>query len=185
MRSLGGSLELASAPGKGTIATLMLPLVRHREVVEVKVQADGPTKTLSSTLVSILQPPVSRIRVLLVDDHAMVRQGLRAMLEGYEEVQVVGEAVDGEDAVRLTAQLRPGIVVMDINMPKMNGIEATREITARYPNIIVIGLSVNAGDDNHHAMTRAGAAMLLTKDAAVEQLYDAMLARLKDFCPVA
>ena len=184
MRTLGGSLELASAPGKGTIATLMLPLVRHREV-EVKVQADGPAKTLSSTLVSTLHPPASRIRVLLVDDHAMVRQGLRAMLEGYEEVQVVGEAVDGEDAVRLTEQLRPGIVVMDINMPKMNGIEATREITARYPNIIVIGLSVNAGDDNHHAMTRAGAAMLLTKDAAVEQLYDAMLSRLKDFCPVA
>jgi DNA-binding NarL/FixJ family response regulator len=99
-------------------------------------------------------------------------------------VQVVGEAVDGEEAVRLTEQLRPGIVVMDINMPKMNGIEATREITARYPNIIVIGLSVNAGHDNHHAMTRAGAATLLTKEAAVEQLYQTMLAILKDTCPV-
>jgi DNA-binding NarL/FixJ family response regulator len=74
---------------------------------------------------------------------------------------------------------------MDINMPKMNGIEATREITSRHPNIIVIGLSVNAGDDNHDAMTKAGAATLLTKELAVDQLYRTMLSVLKDFCPVA
>ncbi len=180
MRSLGGSLELESAPDKGTIATLVLPLARHRQA-EVKVQAESQERSFSSTL----QPPASRIHVLLVDDHAMVRQGLRAMLEGYEDVQIVGEAVDGQDAVRLAEQLRPGIVVMDINMPNMNGIEATREITTRYPNIIVIGLSVNAGDDNHHAMIGAGAATLLTKEAAVEQLYQTMLAVLKDVCPVA
>jgi DNA-binding NarL/FixJ family response regulator len=129
---------------------------------------------------------VSRaIRVLLVDDHAMMRQGLRAMLDGYEDVQVVGEAVDGLDAVRLAEQLRPRIVVMDINMPKMNGIEATREIRSRNPHSIVIGLSVNADDANRNAMIQAGAATLITKEAAVDQLHQTMLAMLKDVSPVA
>ena len=183
MRSLGGSLELKSAPGKGTIAALTLPLrsgvgssgtAAHvrAEHSALRAQHSGPRQN-------------AKIRVLLVDDHAMVRQGIRAVLEGYEDVQIVGEAVDGQDAVRLAEQLRPGIVVMDINMPKMNGIEATQAITARYPNIIVIGLSVNADDDNYRAMTRAGAATLLTKEAAVEQIYETILAILKDFCPVA
>jgi DNA-binding NarL/FixJ family response regulator len=115
----------------------------------------------------------------LVDDHAMVRQGLRAVLESYEDMDVVGEAVDGQDAIRLAEQLRPGIVVMDINMPKMNGIEATREMTTRYPDVAVIGLSVNAGDDNHDAMTKAGALRLMTKEAAVEELYGAIQEAVK------
>ncbi|MFY4728265.1 response regulator, partial [Nitrospira sp. BLG_2] len=170
MQSLGGSFELESAKGKGTTATLTLPLARHRET-EVKVQAESPERSFSSTLASILQPPASRIRVLLVDDHTMVRQGLRAMLESYEDVQIVGEAVDGQDALRLAEKLRPGIVVMDINMPRMNGIETTREMTARYPDVMVIGLSVNAGDDNRGAMIKAGAVRLMTKESAVEELY--------------
>ncbi len=178
MRSLGGALELESALGKGTIVTLTLPL---GGVAAPRTEDSGLSCPVSQS--SALQQH-AKIRVLLVDDHAMVRQGLRAMLEGYEDVQVVGEAVDGQEAVRLTEQLRPGIVVMDINMPKMNGIEATREITTRYPNVIVIGLSVNAGDDNHRAMTSAGAVTLLTKEAAVEQLYETMLSILKGFCPV-
>ncbi|HET6676305.1 MAG TPA: response regulator [Nitrospiraceae bacterium] len=194
MRSLGGSLELKSAPGEGTIATLTLPLRSGVDVITEKTlgahhlapvrKHDAPYSSHRGPQHSGLQQN-AKIRVLLVDDHAMVRQGLRAVLEGYEDVQVVGEAVDGRDAVRLAEQLRPGIVVMDINMPKMNGIEATQEITARYPNIIVIGLSVNADDDNHRAMTRAGAATLLTKEAAVGQIYETMLAIRRDFCPVA
>ena len=84
----------------------------------------------------------SKIRVLLVDDHAMVRQGLRTVLDSYADIEVVGEAWNGEEAVAGTDRLRPAVVVMDINMPKMNGIEATRLIKARHPDIIVIGLSV-------------------------------------------
>ena len=183
MRSLGGSLELKSVPGEGTIATLTLPLRGSAELSGTAANVRAEHFALRTPHSGLRQN--AKIRVLLVDDHAMVRQGLRAMLEDYGDVQIVGEAVDGLEAVRLTEQLRPGVVVMDINMPKMNGIEATREITARYPNIIVIGLSVNAGDDNHRAMTEAGAATLLTKEAAVEQLYETMLAILKDFCPVA
>ena len=119
------------------------------------------------------------LNVLIVDDHPIVRHGLRTMLESYDDVEVIGEAGDGLEAVRLAEQLLPGIVVMDINMPTMNGIEATRQITARHPNIIVIGLSVNTADYHRYAMTRAGAAMLLAKEEAVEKLHDAIIATIK------
>jgi DNA-binding NarL/FixJ family response regulator len=114
---------------------------------------------------------VERVQVLLVDDHAMVRQGLRSVLDGYSDLEVTGEAADGEQAVALAQRLRPDVVVMDINMPKMNGIQATALIKSRNPAILVIGLSVNASGENQEAMKKAGAAALLTKDAAVEQLY--------------
>lgn len=113
----------------------------------------------------------SMIRVLLVDDHAMVRQGLRTVLDGYADLEVVGEAANGEEAVALAETLDPAVVVMDINMPHMNGIEATAAIKERSPDTIVIGLSVNAQGDNQQAMTAAGASMLLTKEAAVDELY--------------
>lgn len=112
------------------------------------------------------------VQVLLVDDHAMVRQGLRSVLDAYEDLQVVGEAQNGAEAVQLVEQLRPRVVVMDINMPTMNGIEATTQIKTHWPQTIVIGISVNTEDDNSRAMRRAGADALQTKEAAVEQLYD-------------
>jgi DNA-binding NarL/FixJ family response regulator len=108
---------------------------------------------------------------LLVDDHAMMRQGLRSVLEGYSDVSVVGEASDGQEAVEAAHQLLPSIVVMDINMPGVNGIEATKRIKMVHPEIIVIGLSVNAGLDNQTTMCAAGAHIVLTKEAAVAELY--------------
>jgi DNA-binding NarL/FixJ family response regulator len=92
---------------------------------------------------------------------------------------VVGEAWNGEEAVKAVESLRPAVVIMDINMPKMNGIEATAKIKARFPDTTVIGLSVNAGDENKEAMLNAGASLLLTKEAAVEQLYGAIQERMK------
>jgi DNA-binding NarL/FixJ family response regulator len=114
------------------------------------------------------------IRVLLVDDHAMMRQGLRTLLEGYPDVEIVAEAGDGEQAIGAVRQFEPTVIVMDINMPKMNGVEATQRIKAEFPGMIVIGLSVNADGQNVEAMRRAGAVFLLTKEAAVEQLYSAI-----------
>ena len=109
----------------------------------------------------------------------MVRQGLRSLLDGYPDVDVIGEAWDGEEAVAAVEQLRPRVVVMDINMPKKNGIDATVEIKARHPDIEVIGLSVNAGGDNQTAMLKAGASRVLTKEAAVEYLYGAIQQAVK------
>ena len=110
-------------------------------------------------------------QVLLVDDHTMLRQGLRTMLEGYKDVEIVGEAGDGEEAVQAVDQLKPTVVVMDINMPKMNGIDATAQIKTRHPDTVVIGLSVNADGENKEAMVKAGATLLLSKEAAIDQLH--------------
>ena len=96
------------------------------------------------------------------------------MLEGFPKIEVIGEASNGEEAVDLTEQLQPTAVVMDLNMPRMNGIEATAKIKMRHPEIVVIGLSVNTSLENQDAMQMAGASTLLTKEAAVDQLYGAI-----------
>ena len=119
------------------------------------------------------------LQVLLVDDHAIVRKGIRSMLESYGDIQVVGEASNGIEAILLVEQLRPSIVLMDINMPKMNGIEATAQIKSGYPNTIVIGLSVNASRENEETIKRAGAVRLIQKEKAAERLYDAIYEAVK------
>ncbi|NGZ10907.1 MAG: PAS domain S-box protein [Nitrospira sp. LK70] len=178
MRALGGSFTIDSAPGHGTIATLILPLAKSArdnqppppgaafEGVCAPVHADG-TASLAKRRMAV--------PVLLVDDHAMVREGLRSVLDAYADIQVVGEAHDGVEAVKLVEKLRPRAVVMDINLPKLNGIDATAQIKTKWPETTVIGISVNIGGDNSDAMYRAGAATLLTKDAAVEQLHDTIV----------
>lgn len=113
-----------------------------------------------------------RIRVLLADDHAIVRQGLRSILESYPDIDIIGEVADGKESLASVERVRPSVIVMDLNMPRMNGIDATAIIKSRYPEIIVLGLSVNAGDDNQAAMIQAGASALLPKEAAADQLYD-------------
>ncbi len=114
------------------------------------------------------------IRVLLVDDHFLVRQALRKALDRYVDIDLVGEAANGQEAVKQVDLLRPSVVVMDINMPGMNGIEATGRIMRKHPSLHVIGLSFNVGKRNREAMSNAGARMLLDKGAAHEQLYPAI-----------
>jgi DNA-binding NarL/FixJ family response regulator len=104
----------------------------------------------------------------------MVRQGLRTVLESYSDIEVVGEARDGLEAVELAEDLTPEVIIMDINMPNMNGIEATVGIKSRNPGMKIVGLSVNADGDNEEAMLRAGAETLLSKVAALDELYRAI-----------
>ncbi len=181
MKSLGGRFELHSVPGQGTTATLTLPLT-EAQVAGMEQEAGGNENVARGTPIAASSLPNASeplIRVLLVDDHTMMREGLRSVLDAHPDVTVVGEAVDGEAAVVAAEELQPTLIVMDINMPKMNGIEATAQITSRYPHIIVIGLSVNAGDANEKAMKEAGAVMLLTKEAAVDELYEAIHTAVK------
>jgi two-component system, NarL family, response regulator NreC len=105
-------------------------------------------------------------RVLIADDHGIVRQGLRALLEKSPDVSVVGEASDGREAVRLAAELRPNIVVMDIAMPMLNGVDATSQILSRDPEIKVIILSMHSDESYILRALSAGAKGYLLKDSA-------------------
>ena len=116
------------------------------------------------------------IRVLLVDDHAMVRQGLRSYLSTYyRDIDVVGDAGSGEEALQAVHTLSPSVVVMDINMPGLNGIEATARIKQTHPHVGVVGLSMHVDEDYRRAMTTAGATALISKGAVLEDLYDAII----------
>lgn len=112
------------------------------------------------------------IRVLLVDDVQGVRHMLRNILATYPNFEVVGEACDGEEALEAVQILKPSVVVMDINMPRLNGIKATSLIKRVYPHVVIVGLSVYANDDTRRAMTAAGATTVISKETAVEQLRD-------------
>ncbi len=178
MQAMGGRLDVISRLGEGTTVTMILPLAKAKPT-----EADTPAGTFANRAApvepSIFQiphapvhpPPGNTIRLLLVDDHTMVRQGLRSLLESYEDVMIVGEGSNGDEAIELVEQLRPALVVMDLNMPKKNGIEATARIKARWPETVVIGLSVQAGEEARRAILNAGGAVLLTKEAAVDELY--------------
>jgi DNA-binding NarL/FixJ family response regulator len=181
MKALGGKFEIISARGGGTFATLLLPIdsMRHREeqsaTDELLGNADGQLSAVntSSDRVSNMNRDET-VRILLVDDHAVLRQGLRSIVTGYEGFEVVGEAADGMEAVELAQRLRPDVVIMDINMPKMNGIEATKRIKAKQPEIVVIGLSVHQSSNTAEAMRAAGASGYLTKENAAEVLCQAI-----------
>jgi DNA-binding NarL/FixJ family response regulator len=105
------------------------------------------------------------IRVVLADDHPAVRAGLREVLETSPDIEVIGEAADGQAAVELAAALRPDLVVMDIHMPRVSGIAATRQISAAWPEVQVVGLSAAVDPPYAQAMQNAGALALLDKTA--------------------
>ena len=117
---------------------------------------------------------MSNIRVLLADDHAVVRKGLRFLLERAPGMEIVGEASDGREAVRLAAELRPHVAVMDIGMPQLNGIEATAQIVKQNPNVSVIILSVHSDESYLLRALSAGAKGYLLKDSAEEDLVRAV-----------
>ena len=115
-----------------------------------------------------------RIRVLLVDDHVMFRQGLRSLLQSYPDIDVVDEASDGAEAISKVSSTQPAVVVMDISMPKMDGVAATRLLKSQHSQVPVLGLSVTGQGYQVEAMLRAGAVKVLTKERAVDELYDSI-----------
>ena len=117
----------------------------------------------------------NKIRVLLVDDDVRVRETLSSILKAYSNIEVVGEASDGDEAVTSVGTLRPAVVVMDITMKKMDGITAARLIKAQYPAVFLVGCSAHTKEYNIYAMQRVRAfEVLLKKEDAVENLYPAI-----------
>ena len=117
---------------------------------------------------------MEKIRILLAEDHVVVREGTKKLLESQPDFEVVGEANDGEEAIELTKKLRPELVIMDISMPKVSGIEATKQIKALYPNTAVLVLTGYDYDEYVFALIEAGAAGYLLKDTSGDELIAAV-----------
>jgi len=117
---------------------------------------------------------LQEIRLVLADDHAVVRSGTRELLEQQPDLNIVGEASNGEEAVRLAGELQPDVVVMDVRMPKMSGVEATKEIKSTYPNVRILVLTAHDDDEYVFALLQAGANGYLLKTAEIEELVRAI-----------
>ena len=107
---------------------------------------------------------MNKIKVLLAEDHVVVREGTRELIQHEDDMEVVGEAGDGEEAVALAPRTKPDVIIMDVNMPKLNGIEATKQIKAIMPSVAVLVLTAYDNDQYVTALLEAGAAGYLLKD---------------------
>jgi CheY-like chemotaxis protein len=160
LQLVGGALEIASAPGAGCRFQLRVPFGVAEGTGDVQPSPG---------------PPAPCIRVLLVDDHAVVRQGLSLMLSKEPDIEVIGEAQDGWQALELAKRLVPDIVLMDISIPGLNGIEATRIICAELPDTRVIGLSMLYEEgERSEAIRAAGAVGYVSKSAPSGDLLAAL-----------
>ena len=119
---------------------------------------------------------MKRIRILLADDHAVVRQGFKMILAAEADMEIVGEAANGREAVDLAEQLRPDVVVMDVSMPELNGIEATRRLASSVPHARVVALSMHKDSVYVREILRAGARGYLLKDSGAADLVAAIRA---------
>jgi PAS domain S-box-containing protein len=166
VRLLGGMLEVFSAPGKGTTVQLSCPVPESQKPMEtLRPAAVAPVPGAS--------PDPSwngGVRVLIVDDHQFLREGLIRILESEEGISVVGEAADGREAVLMAREVSPDVVIMDVTLPELSGIEATRLIRKERPSVRVIALSMHDRKDMEEGMLAAGASAYLTKGGPVEQL---------------
>lgn len=117
---------------------------------------------------------MDKTKILLAEDHIVVREGTKKLLESQDDFQIVGEANNGEEAVELAKRLRPDVVIMDIAMPKLSGIEATRQIKSLYPGTVVLILTGYDNDEYVFALIEAGAAGYLLKEASGDELINAI-----------
>jgi len=119
---------------------------------------------------------MNKIKVLLAEDHTIVRKGLRSLLDEETNIEVIGEAQDGREAIQKAQQLHPDIVLMDITMPRLNGLEATRQIKKRSPQVKVLALTMHANEEYIFQILQAGASGYVLKQAVVTELVSAIQA---------
>ena len=169
---IGGRFEMSSTPGEGSCFTLWLPPV---PAAMAPVRPDPlPAASVPSAGKTCPERSVPSIRVLIADDHALFRDGLARLVDRVSDIQVIGQACDGLEAVELSRRYNPDIILMDINMPGINGIEATRRIHQESPHIRIIGLSMHEDTDHARAMRDAGAAGYQDKGCRASELIAAI-----------
>jgi len=117
---------------------------------------------------------MDKIKIIIADDHAVVREGTRALLEKEEDMEVVGEAGDGEEALRIIEKKHPDVAILDISMPKLSGIEVTRRIKPLFPSLAILILTAYDNDEYVFALLEAGAAGYLLKDVPGREIVDAV-----------
>jgi len=164
---LGGQLAVESRLGKGTTVTVEIPIrIAAFDTVGVH-ETHAETASIPCTA-------RRKIRVLIADDHQLLREGLTTMLKEERDIEVVAQAADGEGAVRLAEQHVPDVVILDVNMPGLNGVEAARRITELQLEIGIIGLSMHNSPEVEQAMLAAGASACCTKNGPPENLIGAI-----------
>jgi PAS domain S-box-containing protein len=171
MRQLGGRLEISSGVNKGTLVTATLPLSHLRATVPSE---SGTSVAVASSSIQdedpVPQGGISRKQILIVDDHEMLRQGIRTMLQKETDLEVCGEAVDGQDAVDKAIALRPDLVILDINLPVLNGLAAVRQILRNLPQTKILIFTVHDSDQTVKEIHAAGAHGYVSKGKGAEDL---------------
>jgi PAS domain S-box-containing protein len=170
---LGGSLQIETAPGAGTRVRVRVP-ARQPNEDEVNQARDDQVQAVVKRPETPARDGApgegSVIRVLLADDHKILREGLAGLLREQHDFEVVSEASDGQMAVEMAHETRPDVIIMDVSMPRLNGVEATRRISSDLPDIAIIGLSMHSQEDMANSMQQAGAVAYVTKGAPSEIL---------------
>ena len=172
---IGGRFTIESTPGHGSRITITVPATLARE----ELRQPGPAAAYPSTLTSEIASTETKTgkSVLLVDDHKVMRQGLIRLLAGQPDIQIAGEAGSGIEAIEVARQIRPDVIVMDVSMPEMDGIEATRRIKMELPEVRVIGLSMFEDEHVANAMRQSGAEVLVSKSSSMAELLKAIYGR--------
>lgn len=182
---LGASMEVESAPGQGARFQLLVPPTEVGAATDLSDASARPPGAVSRSARSSVPAGVRRLAILVADDHALVRGGLRELLADYPMLQVVGEAMNGAEAVELAHALNPDVVLMDVAMPILDGIEATRRIHEALPHVRVVGLSTEARLSHGHAIEAAGAVAYFTKGGDATSLLARLLALHADLASSA
>src|SRR4029077_15315748 len=171
---LGGRFDVESAPGRGTKFRLIAP----RDLAHRPVYAESPSSQVVAARPTrhARGASPSALRILIADDHPALRKTFRELLRARPEFQVVGEAANGLEAIAQAHALRPDVGVMDVSMPEMDGVEATRRIRAELPFIQILGFSIYQGV-GPHAIELAGAEGFFTKGTDTERLVKHLLGR--------
>jgi len=166
LKYIGGGMHLESTPGEGTGVTLSVP----SELRQKKPPSQSTEHPAAACAISTDKQRLERCRVVVADDHAIFREGLINMLSQDPDFEIVGEAADGEEAIAVATLVRPDILVCDVTMPKLSGIEVTSRLSRELPDMKIIGLSMHDGQDIARAMRNAGAAAYVTKGGSSEAL---------------